>query len=98
MDLSTGRDGAETGALAATGRPRFTARGSGRAPSDQMLAEADKRNREVGVTLWLAGLAPEVYTMVERSPLGEAQGRDRLFFNLELAVDRYRAQGMDRAR
>jgi hypothetical protein len=36
--------------------------------------------------------------MVERSPLGEALGRHRLFFNLELAVDRYRAQGMDSAR
>jgi sulfate permease, SulP family len=64
----------------------------------KMLAEADKRNREVGVTLWLAALAPEVYAMVERSPLGEALGRDRLFFNVELAVDRYRAQGMDSAR
>jgi sulfate permease, SulP family len=61
----------------------------------KMLAEADERNREAGVTLWLAGLAPDVYAMIERSPLGEALGRDRLFFNLELAVDRYRAQRMD---
>jgi len=60
----------------------------------KMLAEADERNREAGVTLWLAGLAPEVYAMIERSPLGGALGRDRLFFNLELAVDRYHAQGM----
>ncbi len=64
----------------------------------KMLAEADKRLREAGVTLWLAALAPEVYAVIERSPLGEALGRDRLFFNLELAVDRYHAQGMESAR
>jgi SulP family sulfate permease len=58
----------------------------------KMLAEADKRQQERGVTLWLAGLAPEVYTVVRRSPLGEALGSERLFFNLELAVDQYRAQ------
>jgi Sulfate permease family len=43
-------------------------------------------------TLWLAGLAPDVYGMIQRSPLGEALGRERLFFNVELAVDKYRAQ------
>jgi sulfate permease, SulP family len=58
----------------------------------KMLAEADKRHQKDGVTFWLAGLAPEVYTVVRRSPLGEALGSERLFFNLELAVDRYRAQ------
>jgi high affinity sulfate transporter 1 len=58
----------------------------------KMLTEAEKRNREGGVTLWLAGLAPDVYTMIVRSPLGEALGRERLFFNLEVAVDKYRAQ------
>jgi sulfate permease, SulP family len=58
----------------------------------KMLAEADKRQQENGVTLWLAGLAPEVYTVVRRSPLGQALGSERLFFNLELAVDQYRTQ------
>ena len=28
----------------------------------KMLTEAERRNREGGVTLWLAGLAPDVYT------------------------------------
>jgi len=54
----------------------------------KMLAEADQRHRAEGVTLWRASLAPEVYAMVERSPLGEALGRERLFFNLELALER----------
>ena len=58
----------------------------------KMLTEAEKRNREGGVTLWLAGLAPHVHTMIQRSPLGEALGRERLFFNLERAVDKYQAQ------
>jgi SulP family sulfate permease len=58
----------------------------------KMLMEAEKRNREGGVIFWLAGLAPDVYATIQRSPLGEALGRERLFFNLERAVDRYRAQ------
>ena len=58
----------------------------------KMLTEADQRSHERGATLWLAGLAPEVFAMVQRSPLGEAMGRERLFFNLELAVDKYRAR------
>jgi sulfate permease, SulP family len=58
----------------------------------KMLTEAEKRSRAGGVTFWLAGLAPDVYTVVRRSPLGEALGHERLFLNLELALDRYRAQ------
>ncbi len=57
----------------------------------KMLTEGEKRQREAGVMLWLAGLSPQVYAVVRRSPLGEALGSERLFFNLEMAVDRYRA-------
>jgi sulfate permease, SulP family len=57
----------------------------------KMLAEGEKRQRDAGVMTWLTGLSPAVYAMVQRSPLGEALGPDRLFFNLEMAVDRYRA-------
>jgi high affinity sulfate transporter 1 len=55
----------------------------------KMLTEAEKRGRERGVELWLSALNPEVLTMVQRSPLGETLGRERLLFNLETAVDRY---------
>jgi len=55
----------------------------------KMLTEAEKRQRENGVLLWLVGLNPGVLAMVQQSPLGEALGRDRMFFNLEQAVDRY---------
>ena len=58
----------------------------------KMLTAAEQRWREAGVMLWLAGLTPDVYAVVRRSPLGEALGEERLFFNLELAVARYQAQ------
>jgi SulP family sulfate permease len=57
----------------------------------RMLTEAEKRNRERGLTLWLVGLAPGVLATVQRSPLGESLGRERMFFNLEQAVARYQA-------
>jgi high affinity sulfate transporter 1 len=56
----------------------------------KMLTEAEKRQRERGVVLWLVGLTPEVLAMVRRSPLGEALGDGRTFFNLEDAVAKYR--------
>jgi MFS superfamily sulfate permease-like transporter len=58
----------------------------------KMLTEGEKRNREQGVELWLAGLTPEVLAMVQRSPLGETLGRERMLFNLEVAVERYRVR------
>jgi SulP family sulfate permease len=57
----------------------------------RMLTEAEKKEREKGVLLWLVGLAPGVLAMVQHSPLGVALGRDRMFFNLEQAVARYEA-------
>jgi high affinity sulfate transporter 1 len=57
----------------------------------KMLTEGEKRLRESGVLLWLVGLNPGVLAMVQRSPLGETLGRDRLLFNLEQAVARYQA-------
>jgi sulfate permease, SulP family len=57
----------------------------------KMLIAAEKRGREAGMTLWLAGLTPEVYAAIQRSPLGETLGRERLMFTVEIAVERYRA-------
>ena len=55
----------------------------------RMLTEAEKRQRERGVLLWLVGLNPEVLRMVQRSPLGRTIGRETMYFNLETAVARY---------
>jgi hypothetical protein len=54
-----------------------------------MLTEAEKRNRDRGILLWLVGLEPGVLAMVQRSPLGQTLGRERMFFNLEPAVAKY---------
>jgi len=55
----------------------------------KMLTEGEKRMRERGISLWLVGLNPEVLAMVQRSPLGETLGRERMVFNLETAVAKY---------
>ena len=56
----------------------------------KMLTEGEKRMRERGVTVWLVGLTPEVLAMVQRSPLGRTLGQERMFFNLEQAVAKFR--------
>jgi len=53
------------------------------------LAEGEARERQNGISLWLAALNPGVLVMVQRSPLGEVLGRERMFFNLEQAVAKY---------
>jgi sulfate permease, SulP family len=58
----------------------------------KMLTEAEVRGREAGVTLWLAGLTPDVYAAIQRSPLGQRLGRERLVFNVESAVERFSVQ------
>jgi SulP family sulfate permease len=55
----------------------------------KMLTEGEKRQRAHGVSLWLVGLNPDVLAMVQRSPLGETLGRERMHFNLEVAVAKY---------
>lgn len=58
----------------------------------KMLSLAEQRLRRRGVLLWLVALNPAALEMIRRSPLGETLGRERLLFNLQAAVDRYRAQ------
>jgi high affinity sulfate transporter 1 len=58
----------------------------------KMLAAAEQRVRQHGAELWLAALNPDVLRVVERAPLGKALGRDRMCFNLETAVERYRGR------
>ena len=55
----------------------------------KMLIEAERRQRAAGITLWLVGLNPQVYAVIQRSPLGEILGHERMMFDLEIAVDRY---------
>jgi SulP family sulfate permease len=55
----------------------------------KMLTEAEERLRGEGMELWLAGCNPEVLAVVRNSKLGERLGRERMFFNLRGAVERY---------
>ena len=58
----------------------------------KMLSEGEKRIREQGIEIWLVGMNPDVLAMVQRSPLGETLGRERMFFNLEMAVAKHQAR------
>jgi high affinity sulfate transporter 1 len=55
------------------------------------LTEAEERSRANGVLLWLVGLTPSVLNVIQHSSLGETLGRERMFFNLEQAVEKYRS-------
>ena len=58
----------------------------------RQLTDAEEKLRESGVTLWLVALNPAVLDVIAKSPLGPRFGRDRMFFNLEQAVDRWLRQ------
>ena len=64
----------------------------------KMLIEAEKRSREQGLEIWLVRLNPEVLAVVQRSTLGETLGRERMLFNLEMAVARLQQIEAARAR
>jgi len=55
----------------------------------KMLVDAEKRHRDRGIRLWLVGMNPEVLSMIQKSSLGEALGREGMHFNLETAVAKY---------
>jgi high affinity sulfate transporter 1 len=57
----------------------------------KMLTEAEKRQRESGVLLWLIGASPEVSAVLRRSALGKALGDERMLANLDMAISQYQA-------
>lgn len=56
------------------------------------LTEAEKKLRQVGISLCLAGLNPEPLGLIQRSELGRTLGRARMYFNLEQAVQSYQSR------
>lgn len=62
----------------------------------KMLAEAEERLRREGRELWLVAMNPVVSEMVANSRLGAALGRDRVFPNLDVAVERFERGGSSR--
>lgn len=55
----------------------------------KMLEEGEEKLRHEGVELWITALNPNVLATVRRSELGRRLGRERMFFTLQLAVERY---------
>lgn len=57
----------------------------------KMLTEAEQRLGEHGIAMWLVGLNPGVLAMVQRSPLGETLGRERMIMSADQAIARHLA-------
>ncbi len=55
----------------------------------KIFAQAAKRQSQQGVQLWLTGMNPKVWAIIQRSPLGQMLRREGMHFNLEIAVARY---------
>ena len=55
----------------------------------KMFAQVAEKQMQHGIQLWLIDMSPEVLAIVERSPLGQILRRERMHFNLEIAVTRY---------
>ena len=57
--------------------------------SIKQFLDFDDKLQTSGVTLWLAALNREAYETIEKTELGKTLGHERMFFNLEQAVEAY---------
>lgn len=55
----------------------------------RILEQMDDKLRRDGCELWLAGMTRGVFEVVERSGIGAQIGRERMFLNLQAAVEAY---------
>jgi len=55
----------------------------------KLLMEAEEKLKEAGTILWLAALNPRALEIVKRSVLGLILKDERMFFNVEQAVEAY---------
>jgi hypothetical protein len=58
----------------------------------KMMIEVEERLRSLGIQLWLARLNPAAVEVVQRPPLRPLLGRERMFFNVNRAVESYLAR------
>jgi len=61
-----------------------------------MLTKFEEELRAEGITLWLAALNPEPLKVIRHSSLGKIMWDERMFFNLEQAVEAYLALELER--
>jgi MFS superfamily sulfate permease-like transporter len=54
-----------------------------------MLAAGEEKLAQKGGSLWIAGLNPHVLEIVRETALGRKLGRERMFFNVQTAVEAY---------
>jgi SulP family sulfate permease len=52
----------------------------------------EQKLKDEGITLWVADLNPMPLLEIERAPLGKTLGHERMFFNLQAAVEKYQEQ------
>jgi high affinity sulfate transporter 1 len=55
----------------------------------KMLIEAEEKLRGRGIALWLVALNPEMLSVVKESKFADRLGRERMLFNLQVAVEKY---------
>lgn len=55
----------------------------------KLLSDFEEKRHEAGITLWLAALNPKVLEVVKRSLVFTTLGYERMFFNVEQAVEAY---------
>ena len=58
----------------------------------KMLTEAEVKLRSAGITLWLAALNPEPLQLIQKTPLGEILGRERMIYSLKHVVEEYQTR------
>ena len=63
-----------------------------------MLIEAEERQRRRGVLLCLTGLNPTTLDVIRKSSLGTTLGDERMFFNVNGAVQHYLEGGLTETR
>jgi MFS superfamily sulfate permease-like transporter len=58
-----------------------------------MLTEAEENLRARGASLWLVAVNPDLLEVIQRTPLGAALGRERMFVDLHKALAAFRSRG-----
>jgi sulfate permease, SulP family len=58
----------------------------------RMIVDGEEKLRDAGTVLWLVAMNPAVVAVVQRSPLWERLGRERMYFSLGEAVNKFQAK------
>jgi anti-anti-sigma factor len=61
-----------------------------------MLTDAEQSLRARGISLWLAGVNPDLLKTIERSPLGKTLGHEHMFFNLQKVLEAWQARAANK--